>query len=198
MKLSFIIPMYFDSFKGEYHKPLMFWNTVGTEHEVIIVDDGSPDEGHFKWLSNIYSNINFERIEENIPWNQPAARNLGAAAASGDILVFTDFDHIFRVYNNSDFDVITKTFEEGTNGKTYLFPRIKDGETIGSHPCSFAILRDDFKGFDESFCGSYGYDDNEFMKRHKPVGILPICTEVALHESTHDLLRDPSENIKKL
>lgn len=194
MKLSFIIPMYIEEFDIPYMQVLTFWNEVARKHEVIIVDDGSPNRSA-PFLPQYFTNINFERIKENIPWNQPAARNLGAAVASGDILVFTDFDHIFET---KDFSVIIDNFKDKPNGKTYLFNRIKDGKSIHHHPCSFAILRDDFRGFDESFCGHYGYDDTEFINRHKPIGILPLSTIVAIRKTTHSLKRDTTENIKKI
>lgn len=189
--------MYIQSLEPEYYFVLNFWNLVGTSHEVIIVDDGSPKKVT-QGLQDLYPFINFERIKQDIPWNQPAARNLGAAVASGDILVFTDFDHVFNVTSTSEFDVIADNFSKGANGKTYMFPRIKNGESLGSHPCSFAILRDDFTGFDESFCGNYGYDDTEFTRRHKPIGILPLSTVVVLDKTTHNLERDTTENRSKL
>jgi len=192
MKLSFVIPMYVEKYDELMSEVLLYWSIVSLTHEVIIVDDGSP----YKDVGKLYDDVlNVVRIEKNIPWNQPAARNLGAKQATGDVLIFTDFDHIFDTF---DFSVIQEAFEKGTNGKTYMFPRVKNGETISSHPCSFAILKKDFTGFDERFCGSYGYDDTEFLRRHQPIGILPVTTKVVLHESTHELKRDTTENKKKL
>lgn len=192
MKLSFIIPMYVEEYNELMAEVLLYWSIVSLNHEVIIVDDGSPN----KKIAELYDDVvEVIRIEENIPWNQPAARNLGAKHATGDILIFTDFDHIFDTF---DFTVIKDNFENNANAKTYMFPRVKNGELIGSHPCSFAILKENFKGFDESFCGHYGYDDTEFLRRHQPTGILPISTKVVLHKSTHNLKRDTKENQKKL
>lgn len=194
MKLTFVIPMYIEEAQLEFMEILGFWNNVAKKHQVIIVDDGSPSS-FTENLPTYFKDILFIRIEENIPWNQPAARNLGAKHATGDILVFTDFDHIFDTLN---FSVIKDNFTKGTNAKTYLFPRIKNGKNINHHPCSFAILKKDFIGFDESFCGNYGYDDTEFTQRHQPLGILPVTTKVVLHKSTHSLKRDTKQNQKKI
>jgi len=55
--------------------------------EIIIVDDGSdpPLEGE---------GVEIIATNDTRPWTQPKARNIGAAAARGEVLLFTDIDHI--------------------------------------------------------------------------------------------------------
>ena len=38
--------------------------------------------------------IRIIRTNDKRPWTQPRARNIGAENASGDVLLFTDIDHI--------------------------------------------------------------------------------------------------------
>ena len=58
--------------------------------EVIIVDDGSdpPLEG---------DGVKIIKTNDTRPWTQPKARNIGAAEAKGDVLLFTDIDHIIDI-----------------------------------------------------------------------------------------------------
>jgi len=58
--------------------------------EIIIVDDGSdpPLEG---------DGVKIIKTNDTRPWTQPKARNIGAAEAKGDVLLFTDIDHIIDI-----------------------------------------------------------------------------------------------------
>jgi len=38
--------------------------------------------------------IRFIKTNDSRPWTQPKARNIGASKAKGDILLFTDIDHV--------------------------------------------------------------------------------------------------------
>ena len=64
--------------------------------EVIIIDDGSPksilDEIRASNLL-VPSFVKIYRIEQDIPWNQGGAYNLGAYLAESDWLLKLDFDH---------------------------------------------------------------------------------------------------------
>ena len=51
--------------------------------EFILVDDGSDPPIERSIQTNDFN-----------PWTQPKARNFGASKATGDILLFTDIDHI--------------------------------------------------------------------------------------------------------
>jgi hypothetical protein len=62
------------------------------DKEIIVVDDGSPDRSA-QILKDYGARIRLIRHEENLGAN--AARNAGAAAASGEYLVFLDGDDCF-------------------------------------------------------------------------------------------------------
>lgn len=61
--------------------------------EIIFIDDGSNPP-----LSTLpthgIKNMNIYPTMDKRPWTQPCARNLGAMIAEGEMLLFTDVDHI--------------------------------------------------------------------------------------------------------
>lgn len=144
---------------------------------VIIVDDGSPrspakDIPRPKGLpsTRVY------RISVDIPWNQDAARNIGAYEANTPWLLMTDIDHV----------VPEKTLDgiltlEKDSSVVYSFGRIKfdSGEVREPHPNSYLMTKDLYwtiGGHDEDFGGIYG-KDVLFRKR-----IHRMAREVALVE----------------
>lgn len=132
--------------------------------QFVVVDDGSPV---------IYSvpefnlNILWLKIREDIPWNNPGARNLGVTYAKSDKILLTDLDHEFPeetlryilLKRNCDrhFFKIYRTHE-------------KTGKKIKGHSNTFLMSRARFMrffGYDEEFCGGHGSDDYRFVKIHK-------------------------------
>jgi hypothetical protein len=123
------------------------------ETRVIIIDDCSPDP-----LGPL-PGIDVYRIEIDIPWNQPGARNLGFKLAEGWV-VCADIDHLVTRQNIDD--ILALPPELGT---MYLLGR----ETTDSTNV-YLIHKDDFEkagGYDEDFCGHYGYDDILFLESCK-------------------------------
>jgi hypothetical protein len=151
---------------------------------VIIVDDCSPEP-----LQSL-EGVDVYRIDTDIPWNQPGARNLGFQESEGWI-VCADIDHLVTKRNIDDLLKLKK--EKGT---IYYLGR---EDTIGWN--LYLIHKDDFEkigGYDEDFCGHYGYDDTLFnimaQKNLKVKEIRHIKAKVFAKESSSKLERDFSFN----
>ena len=68
---------------------------------VIVVDDGSPRwparDALIKHGQPWGDFLRVFRIDQDVPWNWLAARNIGAHHASGDWVLLTDLDHAVPV-----------------------------------------------------------------------------------------------------
>ncbi|NIM59354.1 MAG: glycosyltransferase [Candidatus Aminicenantes bacterium] len=122
----------------------------------ILIDDCSDNIADL--AINFPINLTQLRITDNIPWNQPGAKNLGFKFAKTDWVFNSDIDHVLKP------EMCEKLVElKKDKGTVYYFSRFSDkGESRNSHPNSFLIHKDVFwelGGYDEDFCGHYGYDD---------------------------------------
>jgi hypothetical protein len=122
----------------------------------ILIDDCS--ESRADLAINFPINLALLRIADDIPWNQPGAKNLGFKFAKTDWVFTSDIDHILQP------EMCGKLIALEKDKRTvYYFSRLTDkGESKNPHPNSFLIHKDIFwklGGYDEDFCGHYGYDD---------------------------------------
>lgn len=118
---------------------------------VIIINDCSQDALQSLECVEVY------RIDTDIPWNQPGARNLGFSLSDGWVIC-ADIDHLVTKDNIDEIIKLEK--EKGT--VYYLGREDNDSWNI------FVIHTDDFEkigGYDEDFSGQYGFDDIEFLWR---------------------------------
>lgn len=128
---------------------------------VVIVDDCHPEPlGKLK-------NIDVYRVLDDIPWNQPGARNLGFQESKGWI-VCADIDHLITKENVEQ--ILNLKKEKGT---VYFLGREDDDSWN-----VYLIHKDDFEkigGYDEDFCGHYGYDDILFLEMcHKNLDVREV------------------------
>jgi len=163
-------------------------NEVHPDTKVIIVDDCSPEP-----LGTI-DGIETHRIPVDVTWNQPAARNRGFKEAEGWIAC-ADIDHLIT-YDNVE-DILKLKREKGT---VYFLGR-EDNNSWNV----YLIHKDDFDkigGYDEDFCGHYGYDDIEFLFRCQDKLNVEerrdIKVKVFAKESSTNLKRDTEFNKKLL
>ncbi len=158
----------------------------------VLIDDGSPETLP---APNVDLNLIMARITEDIPWNQPGARNLGAHLADTEYLFFVDIDHEITL------DALKKAHDKIKDPMTlYRFRRIFKNKPHHPHPCSFIIHRSAFEligGFDEDFSGHRGHDDTMFRltaEQHMESDMIDgdlILHEIAL---TSGLNRDHRRN----
>jgi glycosyltransferase involved in cell wall biosynthesis len=125
----------------------------------------------------------------NVPWGNSRARNLGAINASNEYLLFMDVDHTIKdqiTINHFQPDMI------------YKFKRVlKKTEwhcnTLLMHRESFFSVG----GYDERFCGHYGYEDRyiEFKLRKQGYEFGNLQDEViVLDGGGVDMARDKERN----
>jgi glycosyltransferase involved in cell wall biosynthesis len=124
---------------------------------VVVVDDGSPknpavaeDVGG--------ASLQIYRIDEDVRWNQDAARNIGVDHAETNWVLLTDIDHmvpeaLWRQLTSREWD----------REMVYMFRRVSEPDMgeYKPHPNSWFMSRYMFEkvgGYDERFAGYYGTD----------------------------------------
>lgn len=159
----------------QYHEWAKYPEALKRRIELIIVDDGSPlnpavavsRPGNLPQLSIF-------RILQDVPWNQDAARNIGAFEAEAPWLLLTDIDHVAPPETVEALLAMEKIPES-----FYSLGRIKfdSNEAREPHPNSYLMGKELYwkiGGHDEDFAGIYG-KDFLFRKRAQR-----IATETAL------------------
>lgn len=145
--------------------------------QIMIVDDGSPDNPAFPPKSDLVMSVAIFRITVDVRWNQDAARNIGVAHAQTNWVLMTDIDHMvpeptWKLLLERDHDP----------GTVYRFRRVSapDMEAYKSHPNTWLMTRKMFDacgGYDERFAGYYGTDGDfrDRVQARAPVVMLKEC-----------------------
>lgn len=127
--------------------------------EVIVVDDASPiTPAASVARTQSLPQHRIYRIAKDIPWNQDAARNIGAHEASSPWLLLTDIDHVVpeeTLRGLLDLEKDPAVFY--TLGRTKFF----SDDVREPHPNSYVMTRDMYwkiGGHDEDYAGIYGKD----------------------------------------
>jgi hypothetical protein len=134
---------------------------------ITIVDDcGMPSVGFekAKHLGNHCKSAKLLRIEEDIPWNQPGARNLGMELSDGWCLMI-DPDMVFEA---DIMDRMMQAASKLSRGQVlkYGLRHYPSNSLDMSSPNTYLIHRDDFfkvGGYDEDFCGHKGWSDVQLL-----------------------------------
>lgn len=134
---------------------------------VVIVDDcGTPpmDYEKFTLLPQFCKAAKLFRVTQDIPWNQPGARNLGMQHSSGHCLLI-DPDMVF------DGSMIERMIEAAKklprrHVVKWGLRHVNSGKIDMTSPNTWLIHRDDFfevGGYDEDFAGHKGWSDVQFL-----------------------------------
>lgn len=149
-----------------------------------VIDDGSK-------VPLVLDSVPVYRIEKDIPWNIPGARNLGATVCPTPWILFCDTDQSFSL---SSMEKLLKTPLE--RGKFYSFERKNRPRTCGT----LLVHREDFwavGGYDEDFAGFYGYNDpylRHLLESHSISEVtLPILCDQYSADCTLD--RQPNNEL---
>ena len=167
--------------------------------EVIIIDDGSmpPLE-----VDGTGLNVQHYQVPVDIPWNHGGCKNLGTLQASYDWIIYLDSDRIIPP------ESLEYLFTNAQSGNYYIFAQINhDGSSRGTKKpfgvfCAERAEMLRVKGFDERFCGAYGYEDLQLSKKLKVYGIKKnklndvylVAYDTVMDGKTRVLSRDLTRN----
>jgi hypothetical protein len=181
------------------------WEEYNDLVKFQVIDDGSsiPAKNFLKETSFPELDSSLYRIEEDIPWNIPGARNLSATVCDTPFVLICDMDQIF------DRKAVEKMLALTTlNGGNwfYSFRRFSEDKSLkskcGRKTCGTMLLsiKDWWAvgGYDEDMSGSYGHNDPLFRRQLKKVGLKEVTPEIYCEEISADCkLNRRSRNRRK-
>ena len=159
--------------------------------DVIFIDDGSKVPLKCDWAT-VY------RIEKDIAWNQPQANNLGFSKIPNEVVLRMDIDHYFTL------DDIKKVLKIKPKEKEIIkFKRLYKGKRISEGKNIYLANVNDIVyigGYNEIFCGNYGYEDGDLMLRMRKAGFTFTISDILCRVDdlpTRGLNRDTTINHRK-
>lgn len=143
---------------------------------VIVVDDGSPTPAYLPSLDVMRPfPMRLFRIEQDVPWNWLAARNIGAKYAETHWILLTDMDHVVPAPT-----LFSLVMGRHNTNVVYAFSRREHtGEPVAPHSASFFMTRAMFwkiGGYDERLSGVYG-TDGLYRKRVQAIAPIQVLTD---------------------
>jgi dolichyl-phosphate beta-glucosyltransferase len=162
VKLSVIIPSYKGAEVLRNNVPVLlsYLREKNISHEVLIVDDGSADNG---LTAAVAGDLSCRFLQNEINMGKGAAVRKGMMAAKGDFRIFTDvdipfeldaFDRFLHYLEVKEFDVVIG--DRTLPGSNY-FTEIPKLRKIGSNIFSFIVGRFVAGGHFDTQCGMKGF-----------------------------------------
>lgn len=162
LKLSVISAFYFNQKSAD---PLysMLETYSGYSHQIrksiqfVLIDDCSTIP--VKLPTDLPLNYQLLRVQQDIPWNNGGARNLGVVHARTSKILLTDIEQIFP-------EKLLKKILEHRERKSvfYKFKRVDStGKRLTTPRNLLYMTKSVFfnaLGYDEAFCGNYGFEDS--------------------------------------
>jgi predicted glycosyltransferase involved in capsule biosynthesis len=212
-RLSLIVAV-LDSHEVVRRQLLHLGRELTPECELILVDDGSlpPLAGVCGEVCPSFD-FTLHETRDRRPWTQPRARNLGAAAARADRLLFFDVDHIVTralieialAYPGDKLHWLRRPAVLDPDGRIITDRQVlveygmtDEGPSV--HANSFMIkkvLFGQLGGYDERFCGRYGGDDIDFNSRYDRMCAAGLARPAEVHGEGF-VYPDPGRDVKKL
>lgn len=124
--------------------------------EFLVVDDCSDqplevDRGDLP--------LRLLRVTTDIPWNMAGAKNLLRQQSTAPWMLFFDIDNHLPA---AGMTMLVQVLDRLNPATLYMFARTMNGQPVETHINTFLVHRsvvDAVGGFDEDFCGHYGYED---------------------------------------
>lgn len=204
LEISYIVPVFFNQGNSDLLNDLLktyatYSKKVLERIQFVLVDDCSPT--HISIPEDINLNILLLRVTDDILWNQGGARNLGVMFAKTSKIVLADVDHFFPEV------LFSKMLSAQIPNKLFKFKRISHIGERATSACNiyFSSKSIFFKslGYDEEFCGNYGFEDTMFFELQKKLGTKKcyfnrrnriIVKRVDNDPNYHSLKRDTETN----
>lgn len=184
-----------------YNQPqaITFFETQGFQNypvNFLFIDDGSREPLKLNW-----PNATVLRIEQDIPWNMPAANNLGFNHLFSQdpeaVVLRMDIDHYFK-----EESIHNLKLDAAAIGPKEIIQYKRLNTT--PHPNIYMARVEDLLkagGYNLDFCGNYGYDDKELnyrlRKRFFSFSLSPVICHVNHSLRSHGLDRDKTINYEK-
>jgi len=136
--------------------------------ELILVDDHSPLRIDPPTARGLRGRL--FRIDADIPWNQPGARNLGVVHARSDRILMHDMGQ------HAPAGTLRRLLAmRGPGRRIHKFHRVEEGTDRPSppHANSLFLSRTRFLqwfGYDEQFAGHYAREDTTFTRLQRRFG----------------------------
>lgn len=183
--------------------------------EWIIVDDCSPEPALDEIRHappEVRSRIRLLRVDDDIPWNQHGARNLGAREAQSSWLLMTDMDrmivsdHMAQVLEYIKTGKMTPAYHYKPIGMNMKYATVWGNEKPIVN--QFFCTKDAYwqcGGYDEDYCGIYGGDgpllralEKDFpLKTMRDIIMFRYDRHIVPDATTQDLPRDRGDYARK-
>ncbi len=165
--------------------------------EILLIDDYSSE----KYVIECGDlPIKLYKVTTDINWNMAGCKNLLNYHAKSNWLLFFDIDNYAL---SEELDLLILNIEKLDENNIYMFPRIHNNEFVDPHINTFLVSKKaltKFNGFDEDFCGNYGFEDVIFHNQVIKYGynrVLLDSVKFYQHKArTNDLNRDLAINEK--
>ncbi len=162
MTLSIVLPSYknAEALRTQLPEFISWLKTKVDSFEIIVVDDGSNDDGATEKVAK-ENNVIFIRQEKNR--GKGAAVRIGMLAAKGEYRIFTDADIPFEfdAIERCIFYIKDKEFDIAIGDRrlpeSKYFSKIKGARKLGSSIFTFFVGRFITTGFSDTQCGIKGF-----------------------------------------
>ena len=128
----------------------------------IFIDDASAEPLE---LDSSWTNTLVVRMLNDVQWNMSNANNVAVSFVDTEFFVRMDIDHFFD--NEEIIDFFSSYSLPDNSYKQFKRPH-KNRLKVKFPPNIILMKTQDFislGGYDERFCGYYGYEDMEFIRR---------------------------------
>jgi hypothetical protein len=197
-KLTIVTPYYENP--TMLRMQLKFWSgyssIVQDKILIILIDDGSPRNPAKDALTrNPLPNceIQLYRIEQNIPWNYPGARNLGFHVAPDGWIYSSDMDHVLPWHS------VKVLFSTLLKKPRYYMPERRNVDKerrlspLKRHSESYIMTRETFwkaGGYNEDYSGMYFKAPTDFRVRLNRVASGVLLDDVIQYHFGNDVISD--------